>query len=186
MGQGSSRRYEVIMAGLGGGGILTSGLLLASAAMSRYRYVSWFPSYAISKRGGLVECTVIYSEEEIASPLISQAAAVVVAEAGQFGNFEHRVRPAGIMLVETAGLRAQPSRKDIQVVRVPAIETAIQLNGTSQGANLVLLGAFAEVVQDIPAELIRAELEKSFAGKEKVLENSLRAFEGGRRLIKKS
>ncbi|RLC73118.1 MAG: 2-oxoacid:ferredoxin oxidoreductase subunit gamma [Chloroflexi bacterium] len=186
MEQGLPERYEVIMTGLGGGGILTSGLLLASAAVNRYRYVSWFPSYAISKRGGLVECTVIYSEEEIASPLISQAAAVIVAEATQFEDFERRIRPGGVMLVESAGLQAQPRRADIRIVKVPAIETAIRLNGTSQGANLVLLGAFAEVTQTIPAELIRAELEKSFAGKEKVLENNLRAFEGGRSLIRKS
>jgi len=184
MERGLSERYEVIMAGLGGGGILTSGLLLASAAMSRYRHVSWFPSYAISKRGGLVECTVIYSSEEIASPLISQATAVIVAEAAQFGDFERRVRPGGLMLVESAGLQAQPSREDIQLIKVPAIETAIRLSGTSQGANLVLLGAFAEVAQTIPVELIRAELEKSFAGKGKVLEGNLRAFEGGRSLIR--
>lgn len=181
MGQRRPKRYEVIMAGLGGGGILTSGLLLASAAVNHYRHVSWFPSYAISKRGGLVECTVIYSNEEIASPLISQATAVIVAEAAQFAAFEGRVRSGGLMLVESAGLQAQPGRNDIQVVRVPAIETAIRLSGTSQGANLVLLGAFTEVTQAIPAELIHAELEKSFSGK--VLESNLKAFEGGRRLI---
>ncbi len=173
------------MTGLGGSGILTSGLLLASAAMTRYKNVTWFPSYAISKRGGLVECTVIYSDEEIASPLLPQATVVIVAESAQFKDFEGRVRSGGTAIVESAGLEVEPEREDIKVVKVPAIETAIHIVGVSQGANLILLGAFVELTKAIPPELIHAELEKTFAGKEEALKKNLKVFEEGRNLIKR-
>ena len=177
-------RGEVIMTGLGGGGILTSGTLLAEAATTKYKNVTWFPSYAISKRGGLVECTVIFSNDEVASPLLSQADGVIVAEAAQFKDFENRVRPGGTMIVESAGLKTKAERKDIKVIEVPAIETAIGIGGTSQGGNLVLLGALIEATEIIPHQLITQELEKSFAGKEKALKNNIRAFEEGRNIVK--
>lgn len=172
------------MTGIGGGGILTAGTLLAEAATNKYKNVTWFPSYAMSKRGGLTECTVIFSDDEIASPLLSQADGVIVAEAAQLRDFEGRVRPGGTMVVEKTGLRAKPERKDIKVIEVPAIETAIGLSGSSQGANLVLLGAFVEATQIVSPELIKQQIKETFTGKEKAQRNNLEAFEKGCSLIK--
>ena len=176
---------EVIITGLGGAGVLTAGTLLAEAATTKCKNVTWFPSYAISKRGGLCECTVIFSDDEVASPLLSQADGVIVAEAAQFKDFEDRVRPGGTMVIEKTGLTAKATRKDIKVIEVPAIETAISLSGTSRGANLILLGAFVQATQVISPELIKQEIKKSFAGKDKVVKDNLEAFENGCSLIKK-
>ncbi len=178
-------RGEVIMTGIGGGGILTAGILLAEAAAADYKNVTWFPSYAISKRGGLCECTVIFANDKIASPLLLQADGVIVAESAQFKDFEDRVHPGGTMVVEKAGLRAKAERKDIKVIEVPAIETAIGISGTSQGATLVLLGAFVEATKIISPKLVKQEIEKTFAGREKVIKGNLRVFEEGVNIVKK-
>ena len=170
---------EVILTGIGGAGVLTTGTLLAEAATTRYNNVTWFPSYAISKRGGLTECTVVFSDEEIASPLLSQAWAVIVGEAAQFTDFERRVRPGGTMIIEQAGLNTRAKRKDIKVIKVPAIETAIGISSTSLGATLVLLGALVKAAQIVPPDLIKQQIEKSFAGKEQVMQANLKAFEAG-------
>ncbi|MFO7773130.1 MAG: 2-oxoacid:acceptor oxidoreductase family protein [Dehalococcoidia bacterium] len=184
MKQESSARGEVIITGLGGAGVLTAGTLLAEAATTKYKNVTWFPSYAISKRGGLCECTVIFSDHDIASPLISQADGVIVAEAAQFQDFEGRVRAGGTMIVEKEGLHAKAKRKDIRVIEVEAIKTAIGLSGTSQGANLILLGAFVGATQIITPELIKRQLKKAFAGKEEMLTANLEAFDRGLHLVK--
>ena len=176
---------EVIISGLGGAGILTAGTLLAEAATTKYKNVTWFPSYAISKRGGLCECTVIFSNDEIASPLLSQADGVIVAEAAQFKDFEDRVRPGGTMVVEKTGLQAKAEREDIRIIKVPAIEMAISLSGTSQGANLILLGAFVGATQIISPKLIKQQLKESFAGKGEVLKGNLEAFDEGLNLVEK-
>jgi len=183
MAQKSHAKGEVIITGLGGTGVLTAGTLLAEAATAKYKNVTWFPSYAISKRGGLCECTVAFSNDEIASPLLSQFEGIIVAEAAQFKDFEGRVRPGGTMVVEKTGLQAKAERKDIRVIEVPAIETAISLSGTSRGANLILLGAFVEATQIISPELIKQQIEKSFASDEKARKNNLEAFEKGRSII---
>ena len=159
---------EIIIAGIGGAGILVAGTLLAEAALTKYKNVTWFPTYAISKRGGLTECTVIFSNDEIASPLLSQSDGVIVVEAAQFKDFEGRVRPKGTIVVEKTGFNNKAERKDIRIVEVPAIETAIKQGGSSRGANLILLGAFVKATQIMPVELIRQQIKKAFAGKEKI------------------
>jgi 2-oxoglutarate ferredoxin oxidoreductase subunit gamma len=184
VGQKLPIKGEVIITGLGGSGVLTVGILLAKAAMTKYKNVTWFPSYAISKRGGLCECTVVFSDDEIASPLLSQASGIIVAEAAQFRNFEGRLRPGGIMIVEKARRQAKAQRKDIRIIEVPAVAMAISLSGTSEGATLVLLGAFVEVAQTIPPEFIKVEIKKAFADNERMEKNNLQAFEKGRSLIR--
>lgn len=177
------KRGEVIITGLGGTGVLTAGTLLAEAAVEYYKNVTWFPSYAISKRGGLTECTVVFSNDEIASPLLSRADGVIVAESSQVRDFESRVRQGGTMVVEKAGLQGNLERKDIQMIEVPAIETAIDIGGTSQGANLILLGAFVQVTGILSPEFIKKKIKKAFAGKGKALQGNLRAFEEGCKLV---
>lgn len=177
-------KCEVIIAGLGGAGILTAGTLLAEAATARYKNVTWFPSYAISKRGGLCECTIIFSDDEIASPLLSQAGGIIIAEAEQFESFKGRLRSGGTIVVEKAGLQAKVERKDIKVIEVSAIEMAINLGGTSRGANLVLLGAFVGATQIISPELIKQQIKVSFVDKEKVFRGNLEAFNQGLGLVK--
>jgi 2-oxoglutarate ferredoxin oxidoreductase subunit gamma len=172
-------RGEVLMSGVGGGGILTAGLLLAGAATELYTHVSCLPSYDISKRGGRIECTVVFSDDEIASPLLDQAANVVVAEPARLKEFQGRIRAGGTLFIESSGPPADIERKDIYVVRIPAIRTAIELSGSGQGAVLVLLGALIRHSGMIEADVVKKEIQKSFGAKEKILKSNLDAFSRG-------
>ena len=66
-------KKEIIFAGFGGQGILTAGKFLAFAAMDKGLNVSWLPSYGPEMRGGTANCSVIISDEEVGSPVISEA-----------------------------------------------------------------------------------------------------------------
>jgi 2-oxoglutarate ferredoxin oxidoreductase subunit gamma len=153
--------YEVIMSGLGGKGVLLAGEVLARAARFEYEYVTWFPSYSAAKRGGPCECTTIMSEEEIASPVVSQAGAVVVMEPSQLKSFEKRVNPGGLLIVESLGLKDKPGREDIRVLLIPAVERAVAM-GNVQAANFILLGAYLQASGALPLEFIDRELETKF------------------------
>jgi 2-oxoglutarate ferredoxin oxidoreductase subunit gamma len=50
---------EVIIAGMGGQGVMLIGQLLAHAAVLEEKNVVWFPAYGPETRGGTAECTVI-------------------------------------------------------------------------------------------------------------------------------
>ncbi|MDY7037882.1 MAG: 2-oxoacid:acceptor oxidoreductase family protein, partial [Thermodesulfobacteriota bacterium] len=132
-------RYEVLLAGLGGGGVLLAGEFLARAATSQYEHVLWYPYYGAQQRGGPSQCFVIFSEQKIASPYVSRPHAVVVLEQSQFKPFEEWVRPGGIMITESLELSAEAERKDIRVLKIPAIQKAIE-SGDKRASNIILLG----------------------------------------------
>src|SRR6266404_1914608 len=65
-------KQETLIAGFGGQGILLMGRLLAEAAMNDDYHATWFPSYGPEMRGGTANCTTIFSDEEIGSPIAAQ------------------------------------------------------------------------------------------------------------------
>lgn len=178
MEQESISKRDVIIAGLGGMGVLSAGHILSCVALNQYRYVSNLPSYAVEKRGGLCECTVIFSNEDIASPIIYRAQTVIVLAGSQLETFEPRVLPGGMMLVESSGLDDRHEAKDYKLIKVPGLEIAISL-GIGQINNLILLGAYIGVIDEIPPELIEQELGRRFEKNKVVLEKNQKAFEQG-------
>ncbi len=152
-------RNDVIVAGLGGMGVLVAGKILAVAALKVYRHVSWFPSYAVEKRGGLCECTVIFSDNEIPSPIIDKAQSVVVFTTPQLKAFESRVRPGGMILVDSAGLREdERTRMDYELITLPGMQMALDMGGL-QVNNLIFLGAYVGITDTIPVELVEEAMD---------------------------
>ena len=176
-------RNDVIIAGIGGRGALIIGQVLSQAAMSRYKYVLWYPNYTTARRGAPADATIIFSNEEIASPLVSQAQALVVVESSRLKPFEHRVQPGGWIFVESFGLREKVERKDISVVEVPGVEIAARLGDTQVG-NFILLGTYVGATDVISPELIIEEIKRRFSNNARMLLLNNKAFEEGLRLGK--
>ena len=68
---------EFVFAGFGGQGTLLIGKFLAMACMLDGKHVSWLPSYGPEMRGGTANCSVIVSDDEIGSPLVSGPDAII-------------------------------------------------------------------------------------------------------------
>ena len=183
MAKDESSRVEIMLAGLGGMGVLTAGQLIAYAVLPKHKYVSWVPSYGVSMRGGLCECTVIFSNEEITSPLLDQAAAVILFDGSQIKAFEDRVRAGGVMIVESAGLKDNPKREDFKLMPVAGLEIAMRM-GDGQLNNMVLLGVYTGVVKAISADLIEDELARRYTSKEAALKRNREAFQEGLKLAR--
>jgi len=174
----TNKRADLIIAGLGGQGILMGGKLLATAAMSQYKNSLWLPSYASRVRGGPSECTVIFSDDDIDAPVLSKADVVMLVDPPQFKLFEKRVRPGGYLVVESAGLTETIERDDIQMVPVPALKMAIDM-GVRRASNMILVGVYIGITNAISVDLVEAELKKRFTKKEKVLSSNLNGFRKG-------
>jgi 2-oxoglutarate ferredoxin oxidoreductase subunit gamma len=174
----SNGRNDILMAGLGGMGVLSAGHILSMAALNKYRYVSWLPSYGVEKRGGLCECTVIFSNEEIPSPLIEQAGTVIIFDGSQLKTFEPRVRPGGTILVESPGLQSDHEAGSYRLIEISGMEVAVSI-GAVQANNLILLGAYIAIAQTVPPDLVQQELKKRFETNVPVLKKNQEAFERG-------
>ena len=134
---------EMICAGFGGQGVLTTGLIVAHAAMMLDREVTWYPSYGSEMRGGTANCTIKIDDHEIASPYSKHPDIVCALNAPAIDKFEESIRPGGYLFVNTSLVTEQRTyRDDIHVVEVPMTEVAARCENP-KGANLVLLGAVA-------------------------------------------
>jgi 2-oxoglutarate ferredoxin oxidoreductase subunit gamma len=151
--------HEIIFAGFGGQGVLSMGQIVAYAAMVEGKEVSWMPSYGPEMRGGTANCVVIVSPTRISSPIVTRFDSAVVLNQPSLDKFESRVKPQGFLLYEQSTIITPPTREDIEILVVPAIEEAVKLQ-KKQVANMVLLGAFLERRPLIKPENVMEALKK--------------------------
>ncbi len=160
---GDELREELVAAGFGGQGIMLLGKLIASAGMLEGRHVTYIPSYGAEVRGGTAHCKVIVSDEEIASPMVGSPDTALVMNHPSLAKFEPRVTPGGLLVVNSSLAPEPPTRTDLEVVLVPATESADEL-GAIQAANMVMLGAYLVrkpvVGTDTIVEVLRRILPK--------------------------
>jgi 2-oxoglutarate ferredoxin oxidoreductase subunit gamma len=130
----------IFFAGFGGQGIILAGKIVCLAAMGEGKHVSHIPSYGAEMRGGTANCSVVVSDEEIASPLVPQPSICVVMNKPSLLKFESIVRPGGLLIWNESLIDTPPKRTDIDVLPVKANEIA-ETAGSYRSANMVMLGA---------------------------------------------
>ena len=172
-------KKEYIFAGFGGQGMLLIGKFLAMACMLDGKHVSWLPSYGPEMRGGTANCSVIVSDDPVASPLVDMADCVVAMNRPSLDKFESHVKPGGVLVINSSIIDRKAERDDIQVVYCDANGIAESV-GNPKGANVAILGALMEkapvVSNEVLGEAIRIELGER---KAKVLEGNMKALEAG-------
>jgi 2-oxoglutarate ferredoxin oxidoreductase subunit gamma len=131
---------QIILSGFGGQGVMFIGKVLAYAAMKGNLQVCWIPSYGPEMRGGTANCSVIISDEEINSPVIDQSDAAIVLNQPSYDKFLSKIKPGGVMVVNSSIVQATPVREDIKIISIPATDIANEL-GKPALANMVCLGA---------------------------------------------
>ncbi|HPS42812.1 MAG TPA: 2-oxoacid:acceptor oxidoreductase family protein [Anaerolineaceae bacterium] len=149
---------EIIFAGFGGQGVLFGGQLLAYAAMDEGKEVTWIPSYGPEMRGGTANCTVVISDEEIGSPMVSNPQAAIVMNRPSLDKYEPLVKPGGVLVVNDSMVDRKTTRTDIKVISVKANEIAESL-GNQRMANMVLLGAMLAALPVLPLDAIDKALQ---------------------------
>jgi 2-oxoglutarate ferredoxin oxidoreductase subunit gamma len=152
-------QVELVIAGIGGRGVLLAGRVLVEAAMSEYRHVLSFANYAGAVRGGDCECTVILSDSEVSSPIMMRPPTVLILASSALKLFEERVKPGGTIVIDSTLVSARMNRQDVRAFYVPATARAASL-GSSKIANLVLLGAYLELSKALPIGLVEEALER--------------------------
>ena len=159
--------------------MLLIGKFVAMACMLDGKHVSWLPSYGPEMRGGTANCSVIVSDEEVGSPLVDTADVIVAMNLPSLLKFEDKVKPGGVLVVNSSLIDRKVDRDDIQVVYCDANHIAEEV-GNPKGANVAILGAMLEkapvVDLDTMVEAIRIELGER---KARFLEGNKKALLAG-------
>jgi len=150
---------RVIMAGFGGQGVVLMGTLLSYSAMVQGKHTTFFPSYGAEMRGGTANCSVIVSDIEIPSPVVNEPDCVIAMNIASLDKFESRVRPGGVLFVNSSLVKKKVARDDIEEIRVPANEIAEGL-GAARAANMVMLGCVLKKTGAVAVDSAVKSLEK--------------------------
>ncbi len=142
---------RVLIAGFGGQGILLIGQILADAAMKQGYHTTWFPSYGPEMRGGTANCTTIFSDDEIGSPISATYDILIAMNQPSLEKFAPAVRSGGAVLVNSSMVPIRCDRPDVTAMHVPAAELARQA-GSERVANMVMLGTLLAVQDDLKQE----------------------------------
>ena len=170
---------KTIFSGFGGQGVLSIGFTVANAAMYEGKYVTYLPSYGVEVRGGTANCTVVVSDEEIASPVASDPECILAMNQPSFVRLQSILQSGGLLCVNSSIVDVTSARSDIEVLSVPTSELAEKL-GTIKVANMVMLGAFIKASDIISYDFLIKNLTEILGeGKSKLIKLNKDALEIG-------
>jgi len=155
---------KTAFAGSGGQGVLVMGYILSVSAMKEGKHVTYLPSYGAEVRGGTANCTVSISDEEIASPVASSPDFVVAMNKPSMLKYQSLIKRGGIMFLNSSLIDTDPDRNDIDVVKIPAHDIAIEL-GSERLLNIIMLGGFVAKTGIITYDSILNGMAEVFKGK---------------------
>lgn len=153
-------KEELIIAGFGGQGVLSTGKILAYSGVMQDFEVSWLPSYGPEMRGGTANVTVIISDKRISSPSLQKFDTAIILNQQSMDKFEGQVKPGGVLIYDTNGITHHPSRKDIKIYTIDATEEAAKM-GNSRIFNTLILGGYLKIRPVVTLENVFAGLKKS-------------------------
>lgn len=148
-------------AGFGGQGIISLGQIWVYFAMKEGKNVTFFPFYGAEKRGGIARASVIISDNEIASPLVTTADSVLVMNSDSLPVCEGILKDGGLMVLNSTLVKENPKRNNLKAVKVEASALAEQI-GNVRFANMVALGAMARLTRALTMTDIEDVLESFF------------------------
>ncbi len=170
---------EIIISGFGGQGVLFAGQLLAYCALDNDKHVTWFPSYGPEMRGGTAHCTVIVSDENIGSPVVSNPSAAIVMNLPSLEKYEPLVKEGGLLVINSSLVDRSAERTDIDVLEIPANEIAEEI-GNRRLINLVLVGGFLQRLPIFTVEQLGASLGNHIPDRHRdMLQLNIAALERG-------
>ena len=178
-------KAEIIIAGFGGQGVLSMGKILAYSGLMENKEVTWMPAYGPEQRGGTANVTVIVSEERISSPIISHYDVAIVLNQPSLDKFESKVKPGGILIYDGFGIIKPPTRKDINVYRIDAMDKAAELKN-SKVFNMIVLGGLLKVCSIVSTDGLNKALYKTLPERHHgLIPLNMEAVEAGGQIIEK-
>lgn len=172
------------IAGFGGQGVLTAGVILAACAMDQNLHVSWIPSYGPEMRGGTANCSVILSNKRIGSPLTTSPNVLIAMNGPSLDAFEDTVTKDGLIIINSSIIDRKVRRDDVEVLYIPLTEMASNL-GLTAVANMVCIGAYLEYTKIMNYTVVFDAIKKMLK-KKKFVDVNTKAVETGVKFVREN
>ena len=190
-------KKDIILAGVGGHGILTIATIIGDAAAVAGLNLKQAEVHGMSQRGGDVQSNLRLSTEPIYSDLIRQGAAdlIISMEPMEALRYLPYLSSEGVVVTSSHPFKNIPNYPDEEALMgelnalphtaILPIEEVARENEVPKSANIVLLGMAARHIEILSPEQLRESIERVFASKgEAVVEMNCKAFDLGLNSIK--
>jgi indolepyruvate ferredoxin oxidoreductase beta subunit len=188
---GSKMKKDIILAGVGGQGILTIAAILGNAAISRGWYLKQAEVHGMSQRGGDVQSHLRLSEKPIWSDLIpfGQADMILSVEPMEALRYLPFLSDDGWIITNKTPFKNIPNYPDVDAIykEITGYEKHVLIDGDAiakeinapRSMNVVILGAAIDKIGFSQQE-IEAAIKTTFAGRgDKIVEDNFRALQAG-------
>ena len=190
-------KKDIILAGVGGQGILSIATVIGEAALQEGLYLKQAEVHGMSQRGGDVQSNLRLSSEPIMSDLIPKGGAdlIISLEPMEALRYVEYLKPDGWIVTSCVPFLNIPNYPELEEVlaRVRAYKNHVLLDvealakeagAPAQAANMVLLGAAIPML-GIEHDKMIAGVARVFARKgEAVVETNIKAVEKGYNKVK--
>ena len=190
-------KKDIILAGVGGQGILTIATIIGDAAAAAGVNLKQAEVHGMSQRGGDVQSNLRLSTEAIYSDLIKQGAAdmIISMEPMEALRYLPYLSEEGVVVTSSNAFKNIPNYPDEQALMaelkalprtaILPIEDIAKEKSVPKSANVVLLGMAAKHIEILSPEQLRESIKRVFASKgEKVVEMNCQAFDLGLNAVK--
>ena len=185
-------KQDIILAGVGGQGILSIATVIGSAALEQGLQLKQAEVHGMSQRGGDVQSNLRISTEAVRSDLIPRGEAdlIVSLEPMEALRYVPYLAPDGWIITNTVPFVNIPDYPDPEQVMAALkafphviaidVDAIAKDTGSPRSANMVLLGATAAVLNMLQPDKLREGIRRIFARKgDAVVEMNLKAFDAG-------
>ena len=190
-------KKDIILAGVGGQGILTIATIIGDAAASAGVNLKQAEVHGMSQRGGDVQSNLRLSTEAIHSDLIKQGSADIIISMEQMEALRYLpyLSKEGVVVTSSNTFKNIPNYPDEQAlmselealpnVAVLPIEDLAKQNNMPKSAKVVLLGMASGYIEILSPEQLRESIKRLFSSKgESIVEMNCKAFDLGLSAVK--
>lgn len=191
-------KKDIILAGVGGQGILTIATIIGDAAAVAGLSLKQAEVHGMSQRGGDVQSNLRLSTEAIYSDLIKLGTAdlIISMEPMESLRYLPYLKADGCVVTSSHPYKNIPNYPDEEALSaelqalpcsdVLPIEDLAKQNNVPKCANVVLLGMAAKYIEILSPQELRDSIKRVFALKgEKVVEMNCQAFDIGLNAVMK-
>jgi 2-oxoglutarate ferredoxin oxidoreductase subunit gamma len=151
---------KICIAGSGGQGVLLLSKVLATAGMLDKKNVTLISSYGAEMRGGIINCTVIISDEDIGSPIAKNPDILIAMNNYAVQKYGPKIASGGLLIANESLIHnSQFLGNNIKAAFLPATEIAKTSSGHTKLTNMIMLGALLQKTKLLPLQNIQESIK---------------------------
>lgn len=176
-------RYEIILSGIGGQGLVLCGNIIGeAAAIYEGKNASMTVSHGVETRGTFSKSDVIVSDKEIYYPQVLKEDLILALAQVAYDKYVSTIKEDAILIYDS-GMVTETKKSKAKQYGYPLSEIAKEL-GNIAVANIIAIGIIVKMTGLVKKESVIKVIEDRFAGREKIIELNKNAFMKGLELAK--